>query len=56
MTEDNRSSLGRMLKQRRLMMPFTLHELAVVTSVSASHIGRIEKGERYPSNGIPASY
>jgi len=31
------------------MIPLTLHELAVVAGVSASHLGRIERGERFPS-------
>ena len=31
------------------MMALTLHELAEKSGVSASHLGRIERGERYPS-------
>jgi transcriptional regulator with XRE-family HTH domain len=31
------------------MMPLTLQELARATGVSASHLGRIERGERFPS-------
>ena len=30
-------------------MPLTLHELAAASGVSSSHLGRIERGERYPS-------
>ena len=30
-------------------MPLTLHELAAASGVSSSHLGRIERGERFPS-------
>lgn len=33
-------------------MSLTLHELAVKAGVSASHLGRIERGERFPSARI----
>jgi len=49
MTPDNRNDLGRILKQRRVMIPLTLQELAAASGVSASHIGRIERGNRFPS-------
>ena len=52
MTEDNRNDLGKILKQRRLMTPLTLQELASVACVSSSHLGRIERGERFPSARI----
>jgi len=52
MTEDKRNDLGKMLKQRRLMIPLTLQELANATGVSSSHLGRIERGERFPSAWI----
>ena len=52
MTGDNRNDLGKILKQRRLMMPLTLQELASAASVSSSHLGRIERGERFPSARI----
>lgn len=38
-----------MLKLRRSMVPLTLSELASAAGVSPSHLGRIEKGERFPS-------
>jgi len=50
--EDSRNDIGRMLKQRRLMIPLTLQELAQASGVSSSHLGRIERGERYPSARI----
>jgi len=31
------------------MVPLTLQELARASGVSASHLGRIERGERFPS-------
>jgi transcriptional regulator with XRE-family HTH domain len=49
MTSDNRNELARLLKQRRVMVPLTLQELARASGVSASHLGRIERGERFPS-------
>jgi transcriptional regulator with XRE-family HTH domain len=34
------------------MVPLTLRELATTSGVSASHLGRIERGERFPSARI----
>ncbi|GAI16752.1 unnamed protein product [marine sediment metagenome] len=44
--------IGKTLKQRRLMLELTLRELAAKSGVSASHLGRIERGERFPSGHI----
>ena len=52
MTTDNRNGLGRILKQKRAMIPLTVQELAAKSGVSASHLGRIERGERFPSARI----
>ncbi len=41
-----------MLKQQRLSLPLTLRELSAMAGVSASHLGRIERGERFPSGSI----
>jgi transcriptional regulator with XRE-family HTH domain len=49
MTNEHRSHLGGILKQQRLSLPLTLQELAAKARVSASHLGRIERGERFPS-------
>jgi transcriptional regulator with XRE-family HTH domain len=46
------NNLGRILKQQRIAVPLTLQELASETSVSSSHLGRIERGERFPSARI----
>ena len=41
--------LGGMLKQQRMSLAMTLQELAAKTGVSASYLGRMERGERFPS-------
>ena len=49
---NNSKNLGRIIKRRRAMMLLTLRELAAMSGVSASHLGRIERGERFPSASI----
>jgi len=49
---DVNPNLGRVLKQQRLSLPLTLRELSAMSGVSASHLGRIERGERFPSGSI----
>jgi len=46
------NGLGRILRQRRQMVPFTLRELATVSRISPSHLGRVERGDRFPSATI----
>ena len=46
------NDLGTMIKQQRVMVPLTLQELAAEAGISASHLGRIERGERFPSARI----
>jgi transcriptional regulator with XRE-family HTH domain len=41
--------LGKIIKQQRISLSLTLQELSAKSSVSASHLGRIERGERFPS-------
>jgi len=43
------SDLSQILRRQRLSLPLTLQELAAKSEVSASHLGRIERGERFPS-------
>jgi len=43
---------GRILKQRRVLIPLTLRKLATVSGISSSHLGRIERGERFPSASV----
>ena len=53
MTSNNNSqNLGGILKQRRVMIPLTRHKLAAISGISSSHLGRIERGERFPSASI----
>ncbi len=49
---DSRTNLGRIIKQHRVMVPLTLKELATMAGMSSSHLGRIERGERFPSARI----
>ena len=44
--------MGKIIKQQRVMIPLTLKELATMASMSPSHLGRIERGERFPSARI----
>ena len=48
----NLNDLGQIIKQQRIMIPMTLGELSAVSGVSSSHLGRIERGERFPSARI----
>ena len=41
--------LGTIIKQQRTVMRLTLRKLATASSLSVSHLGRIERGERFPS-------
>ncbi len=53
MTSNNNSqNLGGILKQRRVMIPLTLRGLAAISGISSSHLGRIERVERFPSASI----
>lgn len=45
-------NLGGLLKQQRISLPMTLQELAAASGVSSSHLGRIERGERFPSGQV----
>lgn len=52
MDSDSRGNLGRLVRQQRVTIPLTLQQLAAASGVSASHLGRIEKGQRFPSASI----
>ena len=41
--------LGRIIKQHRISLPLTLQELTAISGVSPSYLGRVERGERFPS-------
>ncbi len=49
---NNGRNLGRIIKQRRNTIPLTLREVSKMSGVSSSHLGRIERGERFPSAHI----
>jgi len=46
------NEFGKTLKQQRLRLELTLRELAAKSGISASHIARVERGERFPSGHI----
>ena len=46
------NNLGTILRQQRVTTPLTLQELSAMSGVSPSHLGRIERGERFPSASI----
>ena len=51
-SNDSRENLGKIIKQQRQAQQLTLHELSAASGVSPSHLGRIEKGDRFPSAAI----
>ncbi len=52
MIGNNTDNLGKIIRQQRVMVPLTLQELGARAGVSPSHLGRIEKGGRFPSARI----
>ncbi|MFC1941279.1 helix-turn-helix domain-containing protein [Chloroflexota bacterium] len=52
MDNNYENHLGKIIKQQRISLPMTLQELATKSGVSASHLGRTERGERFPSAHI----
>jgi len=49
---DDSNDFGRIIKQQRIAMQLTLQQLADMSGVSPSHLGRIERGQRFPSAHI----
>ena len=49
MLNNNSINLGEIIRQQRVLKPLTQQELAAMSGVSQSHLGRIERGERFPS-------
>ena len=45
-------NIGSIIQQQRVLIPLTLRELSLKSGVSSSHLGRIERGERYPSANV----
>jgi transcriptional regulator with XRE-family HTH domain len=52
MHKNKNNNLGEIIRQARLMQRLTLLQLSAASSVSASHLGRVERGERSPSGSI----
>jgi transcriptional regulator with XRE-family HTH domain len=52
MDSEYKDHIGLIIKQQRISIPLTLQELSNKAKVSASHLGRIERGERFPSAHI----
>ncbi len=52
MVNADKGHLGKIIRQQRISLSVTLQELEAKSGVSASHLGRIEKGERFPSAHI----
>ncbi len=52
MVDTSKDNLGEILRKRRVMVPLTLQQLGAMAGVSPSHLGRIEKGGRFPSARI----
>ncbi|MDH5696061.1 MAG: helix-turn-helix domain-containing protein [Dehalococcoidia bacterium] len=48
MSSDEKN-LGKLVKEQRIRIGLTLGELAAMSGVSSSHLGHIERGERFPS-------
>jgi transcriptional regulator with XRE-family HTH domain len=47
-----RADIGKVLKQRRRSLLLTIREISEKSGVSASHLSRIEKGNRFPSASV----
>ena len=52
MDDNLKNTLGNIIRQRRITLSLTLGELANRSGISASHLGRIEKRQRFPSARI----
>ena len=49
---DNRVNLGKLIKHQRVTVPLTLQNLSAMSGVSPSYLGRVERGQRFPSARI----
>lgn len=50
--DSNNQDVGKIIKQQRVIIPLTLRQLAARSGISTSHLGRIERGERFPSASV----
>lgn len=51
-TYDQNAEIGKILKQKRKDLSLTMREVAEKSGVSASHLSRIEQGDRFPSASV----
>ena len=49
---DSNNDFGRIIKQQRIALQLTLQQLSDKSGVSPAHLGRIERGQRFPSAHI----
>jgi len=49
---NDEKNLGKLIKTQRILSKMTLQELSGASGVSPSHLGRIERGERFPSTHV----
>ena len=52
MEQDRNNNLGEIIRQGRVTLRLTLSEVSAMSGVSSSHLGRIERGERFPSGSV----
>ena len=52
MNTASKNELGELLRQERVKIPLTLQQLSDMSGVSPSHLGRTERGDRFPSAGV----
>lgn len=52
MEQDRNNNLGEIIRQGRVTLRLTLSEVSAMSGVSPSHLGRIERGERFPSGSV----
>ena len=43
---------GEIIRRERVKIPLTLQQLSAMSGVSPSHLGRTERGERFPSANV----
>ena len=48
----NQKSIGKLVRDRRVSMGLSIEDIARQTGISASHLSRIEGGERRPSGHV----
>lgn len=49
---NSKQNIGKVIREQRGRVPFSLNQLSKISGVSVAHLSRIEKGQRAPSPGI----